>query len=681
MTLDSSKLADLLAARRLAKAKEEEQEAQVPDHDALAHVKPALKHNIPNQSKINDLAARLRKEKEAKDTEEETITHGTSTKPSTGTVVKPPTAESPADKLARLRAKLGTAANPAGSKEESKEDSKVSAPKEAKEAAEVSAKLVGHTYDRYGNEIKYNEKQTEFVDLVRSGESCVLIGAAGTGKTTSVQGALQELILEGKVGTLSISDHKHLNSGGPGIVTISYTRRAVNNIKRSLPEDLKNNCITAHKLIEYAPEFYEDQDPITGVTKKTMQFVPSRHYANPLPDSLQALVIEEASMMSVELFLEILDALPHKMQFIFLGDIQQLPPVFGSAILGYKLLELPVVELTEVYRQALESPIIKLAHRILSGVPIEKEELPKWETPGQLKLHPWAKRIKDEDALLTLAAFFKKAERDGVYDPEEDIILIPYNKACGTIELNKHIANHLAKKRGATTYEVMAGFEKLYFSPGDKVLHEKEDAEILEISPNAGYLGSAVQMESKNLDYWGYNPKLAQERHGYGEDMDVDAMLDSFDGPSDERVRQGSHSVTVRLLDSGNVVTVSGAGELNAMIHAYALTIHKSQGSEWRKVFLMLHHSHAKMIQRELLYTACTRAKEELFCLCEPDSFVKGILSQKIKGNTLEEKAEFFKGKFDEYAQKLDMIAKGDKPNKELEVLTKQLEKTTGFGG
>jgi exodeoxyribonuclease V alpha subunit len=75
------------------------------------------------------------------------------------------------------------------------------------------------------------------------------------------------------------------------------------------------------------------------------------------------------------------------------------------------------------------------------------------------------------------------------------------------------------------------------------------------------------------------------------------------------------------------------------------LTVHKSQGSEWEKVFLCLHQSHAVMLQRELLYTAVTRAKKELVVICEDDTFVKGIESQRIKGNTLEEKAEFFKGK------------------------------------
>ena len=93
-------------------------------------------------------------------------------------------------------------------------------------------------------------------------------------------------------------------------------------------------------------------------------------------------------MISVDLFHQIYIALenPQSVQFIFLGDIQQLPPVFGSAILGYKMLSLPTIELTQVYRQALESPIIRLAHRILSGNPIPQSELESLNEKGKLKL-------------------------------------------------------------------------------------------------------------------------------------------------------------------------------------------------------------------------------------------------------------------------------------------------------
>ena len=99
------------------------------------------------------------------------------------------------------------------------------------------------------------------------------------------------------------------------------------------------------------------------------------------------------------------------------------------------------------------------------------------------------------------------------------------------------------------------------------------------------------------------------------------------------------------MADSDKEVVLDKANQINNTILGYALTVHKSQGSEWRRVFIVLHKEHNRMLQRELLYTAVTRAKEELIIICELDHFVKGIESQKIKGNTLAEKAEQFKGK------------------------------------
>lgn len=508
----------------------------------------------------------------------------------------------------------------------------------------------------HGEVISYNLKQQEFIDTASSGQSCVLIGAAGTGKTTCSQGAIQALIQSGNIPILQSDGHKYLRGGSVGILIIAFTRRAVNNSRKVQSEDFKGNCITAHKLLEYKPEYYEILDPESGNIRRTMRFEPSRTAANPLPTSIHTIIVEEGSMMSRELFLELSAACPHKVQWIFIGDIQQLPPVFGAAILGFKMLELPVVELTEVYRQALESPIIRLAHRILSGKPIPVEEYTDWHVENQLTIHPWKKKISPEDAAKTLAKFFKGAVDTGSYNPDVDMILIPFNKGCGTIEVNSNIANHLARAREAVTFEVMAGYNKYYFSAGDKVLYDKEDAEIVSIEANPAYSGGKVQRESKFLDYWGFNPEAQAERNArdsmLGADLDeyanedIDFLLDSVASTDDEdRVTQSSHMFVIRLLDTEQEVSICKASDINHLLHSYALTVHKSQGSEWRKVFVCLHHSHNTMLQRELLYTAVTRAREELYVICEPESFTKGIIGQRVKGQTLAEKAEYFKGK------------------------------------
>ena len=523
-------------------------------------------------------------------------------------------------------------------------------------SSEASTNTVNTGVDKFGNTITYNSEQQEYISLASSGRSCVCIGPAGTGKTTTTRASLLGLIQAGHAGLISNADgHKYLSVGMPGIVIVSYTRRAVANIRKNLPKDLQGNCITIHALLEYQPVYHDVEDPETGKVTSKMNFEPTRTLSRPLPSDIRVCVVEESSMVGLDLHKELVDALPPHTQFIYLGDIQQLPPVFGSSILGYKMLELPTVELKTVYRQALESPIIRLAHRILSGVPIPVEEFPEWKVPNQLTLHPWKKKLHPDVALLTLAKFLKDAIDHKVYDPETDMLLIPFNKSCGTDELNRHIANHCARKRSAITYEIIAGFNKHYFSVGDKVLYDKEDAIIVDIKANAGYSGASFQQPSATLDYWGFNDggeHSSKDLEDAGEDIDhLLAAISS--GDSEDRVRQASHLITVRLLDTDAEITLETAGEINALLMSYALTVHKSQGSEFRKVFLLLHQSHATMLQRELLYTAVTRAKEELYVICEPTSFINGIKSQKITGNTLAEKAEWFKGKKEANKEKL----------------------------
>ena len=515
--------------------------------------------------------------------------------------------------------------------------------------------------DRFGKSITYNELQLKFVTMAQSGINCVLIGAAGTGKTTCMKGTTNNLIMNGNAGLMDAGDHKYLISGSPGIVVVAFTRRAVNNIARNMSEDMKGNCITIHKLLEYEPVFYEVWNEVKGKMVNKVEFRPARNSMRPLPNSIRTIIFEESSMVGTDLYAEVQEAMPHKHQEIFLGDIQQLPPVFGPAILGFKLLEIPVVELLEVYRQALESPIIRLAHRILSGIPIEPKELKTMIVPGKLSISPWSKTITPSSALMVLGTntpdknghmgFFPQSIKNGGYDPQEDMILIPQNVGLGTQELNKYIAQYIAHTNGREVWEVVAGFEKHYFSVGDKVMYERADGTIIKIESNPMYAGiKGIRAPSKTLSYWGMEmsrvTSVNSEDAAKAKSMeDVDFILAQASVKDEDRVHQASHRITVLMADSDKEVTLDKANQINNTILGYALTVHKSQGSEWRRVFIVLHKEHNRMLQRELLYTAVTRAKEELVIICELDHFVKGIESQKIKGNTLAEKAEQFKGK------------------------------------
>jgi len=546
-----------------------------------------------------------------------------------------------AELLARVRAAKISARTEINTPEQTKQEAAVREVSIQSPSTDISFE----TKDKYGKPITLNNKQREFVTLAASGKDCVLIGAAGTGKTTCQGSAVFNLVQSGKAGILSAGSHKHLRSGTPGIVVCAYTRRAVANIRRNMPTDMANNCITTHKLLEYQPVYNEITTP-EGDTKTKMTFEPTRGPWNPLPESIHTIIFEECSMLGTDLYMEVINACPHKPQLIFLGDIQQLPPVFGPAVLGFKLLELPVVELKEVYRQALESPIISLAHRILSGEALPATKFPEWKFPNQLTIHAWKKKIDPIAALNTAGQFFIAAENKGEYVPEDDMILIPFNKQFGTDELNKIIANHLAKKSGSLVHQIIAGFNRVYLRIGEKVLFDKEDAVVTKIEKNSAYAGAPYLSPSVTLDYWGHD----SVSHKLEDDSDdtMDFLLNAVaNSETEDRVKKCSHIITLQMRDSEQEVLIDTAGDVNSLMYGYCLTVHKAQGSEWRKVFFICHQSHATMLQRELLYTAVTRAKEELYIICEPETFVNGIRSQRVKGDTLAEKAEFFKGKID----------------------------------
>lgn len=535
--------------------------------------------------------------------------------------------------------------------------------------------------------IIWNAEQQQAIDNGFFGKSFCLIGAAGTGKTTTLKAILANLIENHRLAPLEIAT-RHLEAGAPGVALISYTRRAVRNIAKQMSKQLKDHCITFHKLVEYEPHYYSVWDEATQTEIKTMRFEPSRHRGNPLPRNLRLIIVDESSMLSIDYFNEVLAALPNpsQVQFIFLGDLNQLPPVYGQAILGKMLLELPIIELTQVYRQALESPIIALAlavkdndfttiqSEVNSGVlmtdgealgsdagsivkrfdfkNITKKVVIEREGRGKVTLHPWKKSLDKEDALYAMQQQLGLWIRDKVYDPEQDVVLCPWGKSFGTAELNLAIADYIARTEQKTVYEVISGFNKFYYAVGDKLLIDKQEAVILSIDTNLRYLGKRPQKASKTLNRWGNGntDKYESVDGGFGDDLtddQIDFMLEHAANVED-RTAEASHAIKVLFLDSGEEETITKSATLNSSTFAYAITVHKAQGSECRRVFLITHQCHSAMSSRELIYTAITRAAEELYIVMEPKLLAKAASKPRIKGDTLAAKLEFFNSRLNE---------------------------------
>lgn len=495
--------------------------------------------------------------------------------------------------------------------------------------------------------IDYTEAQKEFILRGAAGESLCLFGAAGTGKTTSLKGLIKLILRDRSIPSLIDANHKHLISGLPGIVITSYMNRTVYNDKKVIPE-LSSNCVTLHKLLEYSPVWNQVENPETGKYYNKMSFEPKRGEKYKLDEHIKIIIIDEAGNTPVDLFRQLLAALPNpeEVQFIFMGDLYQVPPVFGAAILGIKGHEMKEnrVVLTEVKRQAKDSPILTLATHIRQGNEIPAKELENWNlyTDSTLTIKPW-KRTIDVDMALHhgVKGLMESFYNSGEYDPFRDIIIMLQNINFGIEEVNRIVAQFLATRESKEVYEIIAGFNKYYYSIGDAVFYAKDDFLIEKIDYNPQYDGLLPQRQAKTLNYWGFNSVLAE----MAEDIEahINAQLDKPFAEEEERKQKSSHVITLRhRLDTERTIELSTAKEINDLRLGYACTVHRALGSEWERVYFLMHHSNKSMLYRELLYTGITRAQKHLTIICEPDTFVKGVRNQKIPGESVEEKLVYF---------------------------------------
>lgn len=493
-----------------------------------------------------------------------------------------------------------------------------------------------------------NEKQQLAKELAFAGKTFCLTGAAGTGKTTAQREIARSLLQQNKLG---FHDFRIQGSGGerwegPSVAFVAYTRIASGNLKKAIHKDPQladifyHNITTIHNLLEYEPEFYWNYE----TNKESMRFVPRRTAANPL--SLTHLIIEEASQLDLDLWSKLYAALPRGVQIIFLGDINQLQPVFGASILNYGLTQLPVVELTEVYRQKETSTILENAHNILNGRKLKEADDFKIVRGGD-------KQFSQEKLSTSLALTLNKWFEIGEYDPEQDIVLSPFNKqALGTDNMNRWISQYLGQKREAIVYHVIAGIQQLYLAVGDKVFYNKRVGIIKSINKNGEYQGKAPLLHSKDLtrfgNYVSNGNKEEEETEEFNlagyENIDLEKMME--ENSKEELVRQASHIVTLSMEDDEEE-TLSAVGDFNAQKFSlgYCLTVHKAQGCEWRHVYIILHKDHSIMAYRELLYTAVTRASQKVVLIAKDFMLDKAIATQRIKGNTLKDKIEYFNAK------------------------------------
>lgn len=507
--------------------------------------------------------------------------------------------------------------------------------------------------------ITFDPEQRKALDLAVSGQSFTLTGAAGEGKSFTVCHIIAALTHPESPRRLNLATFRDPRGGireqqtKPAFAVIGMTNRAVNNNVANLVKDFphiveeyKNNFMTFHKLLEYYPEVYTAIDA-EGEEVSKMHFIPNRNEFNPL--NLELLIIEEASMMSKEHWDILRSALLKGIQVIFLGDINQLPPVFGTSIILSALVQLPVVALQTPHRTATDNPGLTELRKVLKG------ELPESNTEACQVIHDNG-RVKygaNKYGVMILNALMKWHDK-GKYNPMEDILILPWNKGgLGTVRMNTMIAHALDNKlHDAGTprivHEVQAGFTRKYLAIGD-LLYDgltKSLCIIQNIEPNSMYHGAKVRPASTALTRMGTYRDAVEAQWGTEEDAHGDtALLNDILGMSEKEIEEAvaaaSHNITCLNLDTKEKFTYGSRGEVAQLDFGYAITCHKAQGSEWPRVIIAMHYDHVTT-NREWLYTAMSRMQQEVRVLCPKECLIKTVARQRIKGVSLDEKIQSF---------------------------------------
>lgn len=314
------------------------------------------------------------------------------------------------------------------------------------------------------------------------------------------------------------------------------------------------------------------QKPATTI-HRLLSFDPSKNaftYDEDHQLPIDVLLLDEASMIDVFLMNAVLKALPSTSILILIGDSDQLPAVGAGNILHDCINSgvIPRTHLHEIFRQAADSGIVTNAHRINQG------QLPTFEGKTDFM---FIKTREPDDIIKHLKRIlFIEAPRHGI-KPHDIQILTPMNRGkAGTIALNTALQQLLNAKANPTLTH-----NGYHYKAGDKVMQIKNNYEKGIFNGDIGFIAH-VDTEEKE----------------------------------------------VRVVFDATTVTYS-YGDLIELVMAYAITIHKSQGSEYPGVIIPLFMQHYTMLQRNLIYTGITRARHMCAVIGDSRAFAMAIKNKK----------------------------------------------------
>ena len=382
--------------------------------------------------------------------------------------------------------------------------------------------------------ITYSPQQREAIRAAATSGVLLITGGPGTGKTTILNGIISLL------GNMQCS-----------YLLAAPTGRAAKRLTEVTGEDAS----TIHRLLE------------AGIDPNTGRMVFARDEDNPL--KADAIIVDEMSMVDVQLLHCLLQAIPARKRLILVGDPDQLPPVgpgfpFGDCLRSNML---PSVRLTEIFRQAQESLIVMNAHRVNQG------QLPELKN---VTSDFFFMRRQSEDALRqTIRDLCTVRLPKNMGIPSDQIqVLTPTRKGgVGTWSLNGLLQDAL---NPAAPNKKERQWGEFTFREGDRVMQIRNNYDIMWKKCDGSAVGTGI-----------FNGDI-------GIITRIDPQQETLTVVFDDR--EADYDFT----------------QLNELEPAYAMTVHKSQGSEYRAVILVTWNGSPYLLSRSILYTAITRARELL---------------------------------------------------------------------
>ena len=401
--------------------------------------------------------------------------------------------------------------------------------------------------------IEYSQQQKDAIRAAATERILLITGGPGTGKTTILNGIL------------SLFGQMQLKC-----LLAAPTGRAA----KRLTEVTGEEASTIHRLLE------------AGIDQNTGLMFFAKDESNPL--KADAIIIDEMSMVDVQLLHSLLQAIPANKRIILVGDPDQLPPV-GPGFPFSDMLRsgvLPTVRLTEVFRQAQQSLIVMNAHRVNRG------EMPELKS---VTSDFFFMRRQSEDAVRsTIRDLCTTRLPQNMGIPSDQIqVLTPTRKGgVGTWSLNTLLQEAL-NPSASNKKERQSG--EFTFREGDRVMQIRNNYDILWKKCDGSAVGAGI-----------FNGDIGIIRK-------IDPQMETVTVVYDDR--EADYDYT----------------QLNELEPAYAMTVHKSQGSEYRAVILAAWNGSPYLLSRSILYTAITRARELLIIVGREETVA--VMTENAKKN------------------------------------------------